>query len=327
MIIKTPSRLHMTLIDLNGSYGRADGGIGLTIEKPNFVLESETTEKGITVETSLDNFNKSIIKEHSQKIERSAQKLIDYFDIQNGYHFNIKETMHSHSGLGSGTQVSLATAKLICETEGININISDLGLIVGRGITSGIGTFAFDKGGFIVDGGYNLAYKGAVVPSEGDPTLKPKLIGRYEFPEEWNIVIAIPEADTSVTGKKEIDIFNEYCPVPKRDVEQLSHLILMNLIPFILEKNIVCVGKVIDKIQNLGFKKAEVSLQQKSVRDLMTLFRESGGHGAGMSSFGPAVYTITDKDPKDLMKVANDFVGEEGYCFATKAKNSGYEII
>ena len=31
MIIKSPSRLHLTLIDMNGSYGRIDGGIGLTI--------------------------------------------------------------------------------------------------------------------------------------------------------------------------------------------------------------------------------------------------------------------------------------------------------
>ena len=33
MIIKTPSRIHMALIDLNGSYGRRDGGIGLTISR------------------------------------------------------------------------------------------------------------------------------------------------------------------------------------------------------------------------------------------------------------------------------------------------------
>ena len=41
MIIKTPSRLHMSLIDLNGSYKRIDGGIGLAIQEPQFVLESE----------------------------------------------------------------------------------------------------------------------------------------------------------------------------------------------------------------------------------------------------------------------------------------------
>ena len=53
MIIKSPSRLHLTLIDMNGSYGRIDGGIGLTIKDPNFVLYGEPAEKGITVDFKL----------------------------------------------------------------------------------------------------------------------------------------------------------------------------------------------------------------------------------------------------------------------------------
>jgi beta-ribofuranosylaminobenzene 5'-phosphate synthase len=32
--ITTPSRLHMTLIDMNASRGRVDGSIGLTLDKP-----------------------------------------------------------------------------------------------------------------------------------------------------------------------------------------------------------------------------------------------------------------------------------------------------
>ena len=47
MIIKSPSRLHMSLIDLSGAYGRIDGGIGLTLKNPNFVLFAEPSEQGI----------------------------------------------------------------------------------------------------------------------------------------------------------------------------------------------------------------------------------------------------------------------------------------
>ena len=43
MIIKAPSRIHMSLIDLNGSYRRVDGGIGLALADPQFVLEAEKT--------------------------------------------------------------------------------------------------------------------------------------------------------------------------------------------------------------------------------------------------------------------------------------------
>ncbi|PKL71007.1 MAG: hypothetical protein CVV29_12890, partial [Methanobacteriales archaeon HGW-Methanobacteriales-2] len=50
LIIKTPSRLHLTLIDLNGSLGRIDGGVGLTLEKPALVLEMERNNGEISVE-------------------------------------------------------------------------------------------------------------------------------------------------------------------------------------------------------------------------------------------------------------------------------------
>ena len=44
MIIKTPSRLHMCLIDMSGAYGRIDGGIGLTIDQPNFIIKGEESD-------------------------------------------------------------------------------------------------------------------------------------------------------------------------------------------------------------------------------------------------------------------------------------------
>ena len=47
MIIKAPSRIHMSLIDLNGSYKRIDGGIGLAFREPQFILKSQETESDI----------------------------------------------------------------------------------------------------------------------------------------------------------------------------------------------------------------------------------------------------------------------------------------
>lgn len=316
----------MTLVDMSGEYCRADGGIGLTLSEPNFILESEPSE-GISIDHNSKITDANLIREHSQKIKNAAERTINHFDLDYGFHFKIEETYPAHSGLGSGTQVALATGKSICEHAGINISTEELALIVGRGITSGIGTFAFDKGGFIVDGGYDLDKKGNVVPGDCDPTLMPQLIGRYPFPEDWNIVIAIPDANCTVTGMTEIDIFNKYCPVPQREVEKLSHMILMNLIPFMLEENIECVGQSIDEIQKLGFKKIEIELQDQKVKDLMDNLREEDCHGVGMSSFGPTIYTITDKNPKKLIKTTQDLMDGEGTVFSTKAQNSGFEII
>ncbi|HQQ37448.1 MAG TPA: chorismate pyruvate-lyase family protein, partial [Methanothrix sp.] len=45
VIIQTPSRLHLTLTDLTGSSGRVDGGVGISLDEPNILLEAEKSEE------------------------------------------------------------------------------------------------------------------------------------------------------------------------------------------------------------------------------------------------------------------------------------------
>jgi beta-ribofuranosylaminobenzene 5'-phosphate synthase len=40
VIIESPSRLHLGLIDLNGALGRVDGGIGIALDHPRTVIEA-----------------------------------------------------------------------------------------------------------------------------------------------------------------------------------------------------------------------------------------------------------------------------------------------
>ena len=43
--VKTPARLHLGLIDLNGDLGRLFGGLGVAINCPNFVLEAKNRRR------------------------------------------------------------------------------------------------------------------------------------------------------------------------------------------------------------------------------------------------------------------------------------------
>lgn len=316
----------MTLIDLNGSYSRYDGGIGLTINKPNFILKCDTAEKKeVTIDFSENIKNNDVKDQCISKIKNSAEKIISHFQLDTGFHFNVKEAFYPHAGLGSGTQVSLATAKIICEYNDISITGLELGKILNRGGTSGIGIYSFERGGLIIDGGHSKNEKKEFLPSSVSKATPPILIGRYEFPKEWDILIAIPKSH-NIMGNKEVNIFKEYCPVPKRDVEKLSHLIFMNLIPFLLEKNIQEVGNAINNIQNLGFKKVEISLQQEKIKRLMEKMREFGAYGVGMSSFGPSIYGLIDKNSSDVLKATKEFLGEDGIVFKAKAQNHGFEL-
>ena len=81
MIIRAPSRLHMSLIDLNGSYKRIDGGIGLALSDPQFVLESEeTNEKGFTLEFA-DGIREDSREECLEKIPNAAEKIAKIYMI------------------------------------------------------------------------------------------------------------------------------------------------------------------------------------------------------------------------------------------------------
>jgi beta-ribofuranosylaminobenzene 5'-phosphate synthase len=247
-----------------------------------------------------------------------------------------------HCGLGSGTQIALSTGRLICEllkddlsveysnsnnnikNNSNTINSISLGEILKRGGTSGIGIFSFDYGGFILDGGHNLNQTEGFLPSSASSAKPPVLLGNYDFPKDWDLVVAIANCDNTINGKKEVDIFQKYCPILKADVEKLSHLTLMNLIPFMLERDIESFGKIINQIQDIGFKKVEVDLQSDYIKLAMEKMREFGAYGVGMSSFGPAIYGITDKNTKEIYKATKEYFGDNGNVFVTKTQNHGH---
>ena len=325
MVIRAPSRLHMSLIDLNGSYKRIDGGIGLALNDPQFVLESEeTNEKGFTLEFA-DSVAEDSKEECIEKIPAAAEKIAKLCNIESGFHFKVLEAYPPHSGLGSGTQISVCTAHLMTETVGLKFDSRELSTMVGRGGTSGIGTFAHDLGGFIVDGGHSLEEKPGFLPSSASKAKPAQLIARYDFPEEWNILLAIPEVEEHVHDQQEVNVFQTYCPIPKTEVEQVSHLILMNLIPFMLEKDIKNFGWAIKKLQNVGFNKLEHSLND-SFLPTMEAIDDAGAYGTGISSFGPTLYTVFDDENKDIVKATAEIIGDESRVKVVKAQNHGYVL-
>ena len=325
MIIRAPARIHMSLIDLNGSYRRIDGGIGLALSEPQFVLEVQQTESGVTLEFADTVDDEEAILECSEKIPDAAERTIEHFNIDSGFHFIVHQTYPPHSGFGSGTQIAVSTAHLITETMGIEIASRELSSIVGRGGTSGIGTFTHDLGGFIVDGGHSVEEKPGFLPSGASKAKPATLIARYEFPEDWKILIAIPKVNKHMNGQDEVNVFQDCCPIPKDEVDKVSHLILMNLIPFMLEKNIKEFGWCVSELQKVGFNKLEHSLDD-SFLPTMKAIEDAGAYGVGISSFGPVLYTVFDDENADIVEKTKEILGEDGTVFVTKAQNHGFTI-
>jgi beta-ribofuranosylaminobenzene 5'-phosphate synthase len=319
--VKTPSRLHITLIDLNGSLGRVDGGVGIALEEPRIVLEAEIIDEGIIIE-----------RDNSNRAAEVAKKIMKNYDLKQGFHAKILEKYEDHVGLGFGTQLSLATAFAVTRLHKIDASIRDLAKIVGRGGTSGIGVAVFEDGGFIVDGGHTFGInkpKQSFLPSSASKAPPPPIISRLDFPADWSIVLAIPKASQRIHGSIEVELFSKYCPIPINEVQALSHLILMKLLPSLMERDIEEFGDAISKIQDIGFKKIEVNLQSDRVKKIMKIMAEAGAYGIGLSSFGPTIYSFTDNEKRALTtaKAAEDYMEEAGErVLITKVRNKGAEL-
>ncbi|BCU70779.1 beta-ribofuranosylaminobenzene 5'-phosphate synthase family protein [Stygiolobus caldivivus] len=270
------SRIHITLLDLEGKYGRIDGGVGVALKYPKIVVSEGNCKK----ETEFP----------------LPYPLPGYC---------VHEDYEEHIGLGHTTQFRLSLAKLSAEYNLKNADVVELARAVGRGGTSGIGVYAFKYGGFIVDGGHSLKVKKEVAPSDFSTAPPPPLIARYDFP--WYIYVNIPARGRRIFGKEELDAFKKEA----KEIDKLVRVVYMKLIPNIIEKDLGEVLESIKLIQQLGFKRVEVSLQTEEVRELMKKL-ETKGFPAGISSFGPAVYTFVSSrtEGEELVSYFGGFISE-----------------
>ncbi|MCQ1534248.1 beta-ribofuranosylaminobenzene 5'-phosphate synthase [Methanosarcina sp. KYL-1] len=312
--ITTPCRLHLTLIDMNAEIGRVDGGAGLTLSSPNVRLTAEEAE-GIRIEGG---------QGFTERMEKAAESLLPE---GKGVRILVEELIPAHVGFGSGTQSSLAAAAAVNELYGLGKSVRELASAVRRGGTSGIGVTAFEKGGFIVDGGHRFKDKGAFLPSAASRVPPGPVLFREDFPD-WDIVVAVPN-DKGMHDEDEINIFKEFCPLPIEEVREVAHVVLMQMMTSVIEKDIENFGAAVNHVQTVGFNKRESLIWPDFVKNIASFMR-SRSYGAGVSSFGPVVYSLVDNRAQgrelqaEVQKMLDESVG--GKVFMTKAKNRGAEI-
>lgn len=321
--VVTPSRLHIGLLDMNGSGGRVDGGAGITLKDPGFIIEISESDT-----FSLTSQEPGV----SYQVQPILEKLIANGLSIPPVHIDIQQSIPFHYGLGSGTQAALGIAAGIGVFSEQNMSADELIAISGRGGTSGIGTRAFFMGGFLVDAGHRFGpgrKKDSFAPSALSSGAGPApLVGRYDIPNDWNFVLAIPEGFAEIHGQFEHDVFQTFCPVPQHEVQALSHILLMKLIPSVVEEDLEQFGEAINEFQNYGFKKCELRLQPPVIREIMDAMIDAGAAGAGMSSFGPVVYGVCDSHMNAVRSAAQKIMNQEngGRTICTKGKNNGAEI-
>jgi beta-ribofuranosylaminobenzene 5'-phosphate synthase len=308
--IKTPARLHLGLVDMNGGLGRLFGGLGVGIDNPNVVVEAQTASY------------LKITGKEQQKATQVVDQFFSNYNVQKKVHLNVAEVIPCHVGLGSGTQFSIAIAVALAKVLEVEASISELAIAVGRAKRTSVGTSIFQHGGFVVDGGKNIKTQ----------TLPP-LIYRQPFPKEWRFIVAIPNQQRGLSNSAENHAFEKLRPQSSKDVGEISRLIMYKLLPSIAEYDIESFGEALTKIQVIignQFAQAQGgTYASQACADLIEFMRQAGAYGVGQTSWGPALYGVAkQKEAKALLSKVQVYLksGVGGDVFIAKANNKGASI-
>jgi len=315
------SRLHMALIDLNGNLGRIDGGFGVALRKPTIKLEIEES-------------NKTSLEPYSELLARTLRKAKKELNYDKDVMVRLVDDYPQHVGLGHETQMMLTVGSAICKLKGIDVSTRDLAWRMGRGGTSGIGVSTFETGGFVVDAGHSFGpnkAKSDFFPSTYSNAPPPPVIFRCEFPEDWKVILVIPEVSKKLFGETELNIFQRFCPIPAADVERISRIVLFQIIPSVLEKDLDVFGDALSMIRKIGFKKIELDQQHQVVSETIDVIERNDIKAVGLSSMGPTVFAVYPKrrDTSELissLKHVGDKYSLKYHILQTDGYNYGASI-
>lgn len=309
VFVEAPARLHFGVLDLAGRLGRHFGGLGAAIPCPSLLLEASPSTR------------LSASGPDSDRALEFARMFLSFHHLPETGRLTTHRAIPSHAGLGSGTQLGLAVARALAELHGVQATTLELALAVARGKRSAIGTWAFAGGGFIVEGGRRV----------GSADIAP-LLARYEVPRTWRCVVAVPRGPRGLSGEAEATAFDRLRPPPDKDVERVSHLVLMQLLPALVEADLPSFGDALSSIQRITG--AWFAGQQGGTfapgptQELVTNMAEWGAVGVGQSSWGPAAYGLvpTDEAASALAQRVRNSLSGRGAVFECGFSSEGARV-
>ncbi len=230
----------------------------------------------------------------------------------------IDQAPPEHAGLGVGTQLGLAVARLLAVRAGLaKLDAVELAQRVGRGLRSALGVHGFARGGFLVEAG------------KRGPPLAP-LVARLEFPEAWRLVLALPPGDAGLHGEREAAALARLPAVPLAATDALCRLVLLGMLPALAEADTAAFGAALyDFNRRVGEWFAPVQggvYAHGGTAAVVEFVRRQGVAGVGQSSWGPTVFAVLPDAARaeDLAaRLRRRFGLEGGAVTVTRAANLG----
>ena len=289
LLIRAPSRLHLGFIPSKEGLGSA----AVAISEPSLVLRMRKSDD-IHVRGA-----------YSDEFFRLARSFIENFSPNKGIDILVESAIKRHIGLGSGTRMALSVGMGIDRIYGLNLSPYDIADFFGRGRNSKAGLETLLHGGI------------AVIDGKGE-ILNP--------PDDWRFVVAIPDISHRYFGDKERKAMGS---MKLPDIEgDLSHEIRESIKSGDAERfgNLLT---ELDRTTGMMFYDVQGGEHTHKILSKIKDFGlKSGAYGAGQSSWGPALYFITDDGHSDALvaKIREHIHEIGGEVFSTGIAKKGIEI-
>jgi beta-RFAP synthase len=308
--VTVPARLHLGFLDLNGGLGRRFGSLGIAIDTPR---TRRTLGRGERLHAA---------GADAARAQQHLETLIERYRLDRRLDLRVEESIPNHVGLGSGTQLALATGAAVAHLFGLDLEARAIAGLLDRGARSSIGIATFEQGGVVLDGG------------RGDTDEPPPVLSRLPFPEHWRVLLIFDHDRQGLHGPQEAAAFRRLPPFPADQAAHLCRLVLMQALPALAEEDLHRFGSAIAELQRaIGDYFAPVQgarFLSRAVAEVLAWLQGEGIAGVGQSSWGPTGFGLIGDEAEAAALLAaarRRWPADSGLSFAlSRGRNRGADI-
>ena len=316
--VSVGARLHIGFRNLSTTGERVFGGIGLAIANPRVVVQVEPAPS---------------VRCAHDRAERFAERTCRLLDLA-GASVTVDQSLPSHRGFGSGTQLALAVYAAIALAHDRTPAVRRHAPALGRGRRSGVGIATFEHGGFVVDDGHPVNAAHITDPSTCNWKVPP-CTTQLGVPMDWRIVLVLPEVRAGrhheVEERSMQTVLEAADPTIAATVERV---LAGDVIPAIQSGNLAQFGAGIGEIDRYNgdwFAIEQAERYRPTSGRIITILRACPSlYGVGQSSWGPLVYGLTHRNDVAAARAASERALEQTGCDGSvdvvTPRNTGYAV-
>lgn len=288
VLARTGARLHFGLILGTPADGWEFGGVGLMLRQPGWQLRVALQHPSDNSHTSA-NLPDHITGASAGTTDRIGRLLRRLRNLQPIPPLRVEVTAEipPHTGLGSGTQLALATTAAVgwLVTGELPPAAEQLAAASGRSERSAIGTAGFDCGGFLVD--------------RGRAANQPR-VQHLALPDHWRFLLVRPMDTQGLSGPAEQQWFQGRREMPSELTARLAAAIEQQLVPAIATADAPAFAAALDTYGDAAgafYAPAQGgTFSHPATRSLAAELRRLGIRGIAQSSWGPGICIPTASD-------------------------------